>query len=545
MVVSISSIAASSRAGVSSATFSSTPSRADGDACPGLFYQTAAQDGFLTRIRLPGGVLNCAQATLIADVAAQFGQGQVWLTNRANVQLRLPEPEIAPAIVAQLQDLGLAARLPEVDHLRNVMASPTAGIDVAAVMDTSGLVQAIDQYFSSHPELAPLSAKFSVGLDGGEGVSIGDRRNDVWFVATSASQMRLLFGQRDTWLMCSPGNVIELVAAISQMYLEFAPQIPVSVNEHRRSRKPRWGDVVDYLGCDRVCKQLNGRGAFPAPTTTHETNVNEPSETRSGNVKKMAFPAPMTTHETNVDEPSERRSVGAIKLKGAGYAPLRWEQHFDHIGVHDQSQCGLAYVGMIVPLGRLLSNQLHQLSQLAQTYGNGELRLTPWQNLIIPNIPKTRLTEFQQTLESLGFAYDQTHPAGGIVACRGLPGCGASFTETQIDAAKITQHLADSVKLDQPINIHVSGCGKGCAQPSGSDIALMGTEHGYDIYLRDSNQTFGRLLVTSIVPTQLPEVIARIVRRYQRSREPDESFSQFTQRYEIKQLQEIFGLGVS
>ncbi|NJN51579.1 MAG: hypothetical protein HC809_07165 [Gammaproteobacteria bacterium] len=161
----------------------------------------------------------------------------------------------------------------------------------------------------------------------------------------------------------------------------------------------------------------------------------------------------------------------------------------------------------------------------------------------MPHIPTARLAEFQQAFDQLGFSTDQCNPASSIVACRGLPGCGASFTATQIDATSIIQHLAKTTQLDRPINIHVSGCGKGCAQPYGSDIALMGTALGYDVYLRDGNAIFGRLLVAAIAPDQLLEVIVKVVLRYQRSREPDEAFSHFTQRYGIEQLQKNFRVG--
>jgi ferredoxin-nitrite reductase len=112
--------------------------------CPGLFYGTPAQDGFLVRIRTPGGLLNFQQGQAIATLVEQWGSAAIQVTNRANLQIR--SVHIAPTadVFQILQTLGLAAQNPSIDHLRNVMTSPTAGIDSQELIDTRPLVQAID-----------------------------------------------------------------------------------------------------------------------------------------------------------------------------------------------------------------------------------------------------------------------------------------------------------------------------------------------------------------------------------------------------------------
>jgi ferredoxin-nitrite reductase len=449
-----------------------------GDACPGLFYQTVAQDGFLTRIRLPGGRLDGAQAKYLATIAQRYGNGQIWLTNRSNVQLRLSQAALPVDVLARLQALGLAAADARVDHLRNIMASPTAGIDRSALMDVSSLVVAIDDYLSNHPELAPLSAKFSIGLDGGETVSIRDRRNDVWFVAESFDQLRVYFGTDDTGIVVGPADVVGIVATIGRIYLDVAPQI-LGDRTKRKSQKPRWREIVDYLGFDHVIELLSRRGALSAPSNsaTNRQSQNSASKPRSG-----------------VDI---RNSFFAQISEGALPAPLR-------VGINRQARSGLSYVGIVVPLGRLESSQLTDLAQLAETHGNGELRLTPWQNIIIPNIAQP--TELQTDLTQRGYSTDPIHPAAALVACTGSPGCAASFTATQTDAMRISEYLMN--KLDQPVNIHVSGCHKGCAQPYASDIALIGLESGnYDLYVRSGNEIFGELVRSNVAPIDLPQTI--------------------------------------
>jgi ferredoxin-nitrite reductase len=456
------------------------PCGSAGDACPGLFYQTPAQDGFLVRIRVPGGRLQSAQAEYLAAVAQAYGQGQIWLTNRSNVQLRLAQAEMPAAVLAELQALGLAAQDATVDHLRNIMASPTAGIDRAALMDVNPLLVAIADYLSSHSELASLSAKFSIGLDGGEAVSIRDRRNDVWFVAESFDQLRVYFGADDTGIVVGPDNVVGIVAVIGRVYLEILPQISGD-GTRRKSQKPRWREIVDYLGFDRVIELLSHRGAHPAPSNfaTNRSAPNFASKPRSGADIRHSFDAQIP--------------------EGAESAPLR-------VGIHRQAQCDLSYAGIVVPLGRLESSQLTDLAQLAETHGNGELRLTPWQNVIIPNVQQP--IELAIQLTQLGYSTNPIHPAAALVACSGSPGCASSFTATQADAVQIIENL----QIDRPINIHVSGCSKGCAQPYASDIALMGMASGnYDLYVRSGAQIFGELVRSNVAPIDLQQVIQAVL----------------------------------
>ena len=136
--------------------------------CPGLFYATPAQDGAIYRIRTPAGMLTSEQASVVAHFAEQMGDGYLQITNRANLQIRSVHMVAPPPMLSTFQDVGLAAAMSGVDHLRNIMASPTAGIDPQALIDTRPLVTALDHTIVQHEEFAGLPAKFSVGFDGGE-----------------------------------------------------------------------------------------------------------------------------------------------------------------------------------------------------------------------------------------------------------------------------------------------------------------------------------------------------------------------------------------
>jgi sulfite reductase beta subunit-like hemoprotein len=265
-----------------------------------------------------------------------------------------------------------------------------------------------------------------------------------------------------------------------------------------------------------VIELLSPRGAHPAPSQNHASN-----EWRISGPDRLdgEFGVDRLDGELGDDRMDEElvgdRLDGELggdrlgaefggdrlgaKVEGAESAPLR-------VGVHRQVQCDLSYVGIVVPLGRLESSQLIDLAQLAETYGNGELRLTPWQNIIIPNVAQP--IELQAQLTQLGYSTNPIHPAATLVACSGSPGCASSFTATQTDAMRIIENL----QIDRPINIHISGCSKGCAQPYASDIALMGVASGnYDLYVRSGNEIFGELVRSNVAPIDLPQVIQAVM----------------------------------
>ena len=137
----------------------------EANACPGLFYGTAAQDGFLIRLRTPGGWLNSPQGKAIATWLEQW-QTTIQVTNRANLQIRGLQKSPSLEDFQTLQKLGLAAHNPSIDHLRNIMSSPTAGIDCQELIDTRPLVQELDNFIQNYPSIAQLSPKFSIGILG-------------------------------------------------------------------------------------------------------------------------------------------------------------------------------------------------------------------------------------------------------------------------------------------------------------------------------------------------------------------------------------------
>jgi ferredoxin-nitrite reductase len=463
--------------------------------CPGLFYATPARDGILSRIRIPGGIINSQQGHAIAQFAEEFGEGYVHLTNRANLQIRKTQG-ITPEVLTTLQKVGLAATLTEVDHLRNIMASPTAGIDSLELIDTRPLVRELDTYICGHPELKGLSPKFSVAFDGGGAVSICEQKNEIVFRAIALENniyFQLILGDA-TNILLKPKECLSVVIAIAQVYLDNVDQtLP---------RKPRLKHLLQDKGVEWYLQQAERYLPFSL-------------------LKRS--------------KPTLDQSVNS--------------QKYHHLGVHPQRQAGFSYIGIILPLGQLLTKQLHSLTDLAQTYGSGTLRLTPWQNLLISDIPHSSIPHVKDEIEGLGLHWNANHIQSSLVACTGKTGCASSATDTKGQALALADYLNKHITLDVPVKIHFSGCAKSCAYHGKSDITLLGTlfeknktlVEGYHIYVGDEEQAFGRELYTNVCVVELPHRILQVLRVYQIKRgEFDETLGEFTNRYTIAKLRQLF-----
>jgi sulfite reductase beta subunit-like hemoprotein len=683
--------------------------------CPGLFSGSRARDGILSRMRIPGGIVNAQQCETIADLVDRYSIGYLQVTNRANLQIRNLSSAISPEVWQNLQELGLASRCIEVDPIRNIMASPTAGIDRQQLVDTRPLVKAWDNYLQTHPELAELSAKFSVGFDGGESVAIGTFRNDILLTAVESTDseilLRLHLNGGDTGILIQQSQCILVLASLASVYLEYTKNCPLIERKKPRLRHllADWG-IENYLervqqnlpflwqftsctvfknrqdacstntefncgvgilpahfqnrqdacstnsefncgvgilpahfqnrqdgcstnsefncgvgilpahfqnrqdGCSTNSEFDCGAGILPAHFQNRQDGCSTNSEFNCGvgilpahfqnrqdacstntefNCGVGILPAHFQNRQDGCSTNSEfdcgvgilpahfqnRQDGCSINSEfdcGAGILPAHFQnrqdgcstnsefdcgagilpahsisekpiEHYQHLGIHPQQQSGFSYIGIALPLGRLKSQQLRDFANLAQNFGTGILRLTPWQNLLISDIPNHRLDELKKSIARLGFHSSATNLDSCLVACVGSTGCASAMTDTQSDALAMVQDLAQKLKIDRPINIHFSGCQKSCAQHNPIDITLVGiqikqgnqTIAGYDIYAGKTDSPFGRQIFQGVSVEEIADAIAQMLRVYQRFRSPDESLGEFIDRSAIKKLQQL------
>ncbi len=480
----------------------------------GLFFVAPAQESYMCRLRMPGGILTAHQFRGVAKIADDWGGGYADVTTRANLQIREIPAAHGTDVVTGLQDLGILIRGSGADNIRNVTGSPTAGIDPHELTDTRPLARAMHFHILHPREMYGLPRKFNIAFDGGGAISALEDTNDIGFTAVRVGEgkavaagvyYRLQLGgisghkdfAKDEGVLLTPEQCVPVADAIVKVFIEHG--------DRTDRKKARLKYVLDRWG--------------------HEKYVEETE-------KKLGFK--MTRFPLGECEPRP-----AVAKHG-------------HLGVHPQKQAGLFYVGVLLPVGRLQTDQMRGLADIADTFGSGTIRLTVWQNLLVSDIPGEDIPEVKRRIESLGLHWDASNVRGALVACTGNAGCKFAAANTKKHAMEIANYLEPRLTLDHPLNIHVTGCPNSCAQHYLGDIGLLGTGvsvgedmvEGYHIYVGGgygTEQNIGREVFRSVAATDAPTVIEGMLRAYLDHRaSPEDSFYDFVRKLPTDQLKTLF-----
>ena len=471
----------------------------------GLFYVAPAQDSFMLRMRIPGAVLNTYQLRGLAKMAAEMGPDRTDITTRSNLQIRNLQPKDIVKVLNGVRALGMSSRGSGADNIRNITASPITGIDPYELYDVAPLAEAMGNYIFNSRDMYGLPRKFNIAFDNGGSVSVVADTNDIGFIAVRVSEGRdvpagvyfrvLLCGitghqqfATDCGLLLRPDQTVAVAAAMVRVF---------SNNGDRTDRKKaRLKYLVDKWG---VAKFL--------------------SETE----KLLAFPL--------------------IHLALEACEPRGEINRTAHIGVHPQSQPGMNYIGVAVPVGRFPVPQMLAVADIADCFGNGEVRLTVWQNLVIPNVPATMVDAAVAAISEAGLKVEVSAVMGTTVACTGNQGCKYAASDTKTHAVALANFLDERFPIEQPVNLHVTGCNHSCAQHYIGDIGMMGVkvdgEEGYQVSVgggSDADQGLARELIPAIKFTDLPPVLERLFAAYTGQREANETFLSFTRRHSIEDL---------
>jgi ferredoxin-nitrite reductase len=479
----------------------------------GLFYVAPSQDAFMLRLRLPGGVISAAQLGGVADIAERFGGGYAHITTRANLQIREIGAAHTIEVLTAIQELGLTSRGAGADNIRNLTGSPIAGIDPDELIDTRPLTRALYHYILNHREFYGLPRKFNIAFDGGGRLGVLEDTNDIGFAAVTVDDghgvpagvyFRMLLGGitghgdfgRDSGVLLTPEETVPAAAAVVRVF--------IAHGDRTDRRKARLKYLLDAWGLEKF----------------------------------MAEAEPLLPFKWRRAPAAAGRPRGPVAKHG-------------HVGVHPQRQAGLSYVGVAVPVGYLPVAQLRGLADIATRHGSGTVRLTVWQNLIISDVPDGALAAVARDLEALGLSSTPSHIRGALVACTGNIGCKFALSNTKAHALAIGDWLEARVALDQPLNIHLTGCPASCAQIHIGDIGLLATKvdlgddevEGYHVMVgggAGAERTMARDIYHSVPADAVPAKLEAMLRAYLGHRREAESFHAFVNRHEVDALRRLF-----
>jgi ferredoxin-nitrite reductase len=222
--------------------------------------------------------------------------------------------------------------------------------------------------------------------------------------------------------------------------------------------------------------------------------------------------------------------------------------------VHPQRQPDLNWIGVVLPVGKMTGQQVRGLAEIARQFGDGEIRLTVWQNLLISGVRTACVESVEASIEALGLSTKATSIRAGLIACTGNAGCRLALSNTKRDAEEIARWCEPRVQLDTPVNIHLTGCPNSCAQHYVGDIGLLGarvqvsddgdTVEGYHIHVGGGfgpDAGIGREIYHDVKAEDAPTTVERMLKAYLHHRACEqETFFAFTRRHELEALKTMF-----
>ena len=397
----------------------------------GIFYRKQTPGYFMIRIRIPNGISNADQVRAIGEITNRYGRGTLDLTTRQQVQLRWIRIEDMPEVLERLREVGLATLQTGFDNIRGVAGCAVAGLTPNELFDASPAAKAFNERFVGNSQFTNLPRKFNVAITGCTENCTHAASQDLAMVPAvktlGGAEVRgfnvLVGGKmgsggftpaRPLDAFVEPDDAAEVAAAITLVFRDHG-------SREARTRSRLYFLLEDW-GIERFRSEVEARLGYA--------------------------------------------------LTPAG-EDQRGDTTTDHVGVHAQSQPGLNYVGLLVPVGRATGDQMLELARLADACGDG-VRFTTGQNVIVTGVPDSKLEALLQEPLLQELRYQPSAIARGSVSCTGMDYCSLALIETKGYAAQVIADIEASMGCSLPVTVNWSGCPAGCGSHQASDIGLLG-----------------------------------------------------------------------
>lgn len=454
---------------------------------------------FMMRIRTPNGLLTGEQVRTIADLSERYGQSSLDVTTRQNFQLHWLRMEDIPTVWEELESVGLVSQGSCGDNTRTVTGCPVAGVDRHELVDASPLAVAVDRYMNGNPEFANLPRKFKISITGCSHWCTYPEINDIGLTAVRRGH--------------EVGFHLRVGGGLSTR-----PHMAVRLNAF-----VKWDQVLDVVKA--------------------ATGIFRDSDVLRENRHKARLKFLFLDHGWDADrflQEVERR-IG-YRLDPAAPETPPEESYRDHVGLHPQKQPGLHYAGFSIKAGRLTPAQLRRLGDLADRFGNGSLRATAMQNILIPNIPTERLDAFAAEAALVGIPLQASPFHRGTISCTGSEYCKLALVETKAFSDNLASEMERRFPgFGEQVKIHVTGCPNSCGQHWIAELGLQGVTvkengfpvDGFEFFVGGglgAGAAFARRTGYRTTATAVPDALERLFSAYLATRTPGERFQHWVNR---------------
>ncbi|MDR3597447.1 nitrite/sulfite reductase [Clostridium sp.] len=474
----------------------------------GVYEQKPREGYFMMRVRINSGIMKSEQAKVLACIAKDFGRGIANVTTRGAVQFHWVQVEDLPVIFKRLETCGLSSFEACGDCPRTIVGNPLAGVDKDELMDTAEIIEEVNNFFLLNKDFSNLPRKFKISISASIHNAAHAQINDLAFTPA----IKNIDGNEVIGFHVWIGGGLSASPHLAQKLNIFV--------------KPE--DVLNVV--IGVCTIFRDYGYREKRTRA-----------------RLKFLVADWGVEKFQDKLLEL--IGFMPSSGEDKLST-WNASY-YFGVHTQKQVGKNYIGVNLPLGEITSYELFELADISEKYGDGKIRTTLSQNLIITGINDA---DVPSLLERDIFKHLSPTPntfIGYTVSCTGKEFCNLAIVETKERAKKVIEYLDSKIKLDTPIRIHFTGCPNSCGQKHIADISLQGalikTENSCDeaftIWLGgtlNNNGKFAENLNYRVKSTDAHLVLEKIVLFFKNNRFENEAFNEFVSRIGIDEIKKIY-----
>ncbi|WP_373230846.1 nitrite/sulfite reductase [Cohnella sp.] len=471
----------------------------------GVYQQKPNNGHFMMRVRIPGGILTSVQARELAAIGRDYGRDLIDVTTRQAIQYHWLEIEHMPDIFNRLEAVGMSAFEACGDCPRTIVGNPLAGIDPNELFDTTPWLNQLEEFFLGNRDFSNLPRKYKMSIS-----------TNIYNSAHAEIQC----------LAFTPAS--KVIDGVEVLGFHVMVGGGLSAKPHLARQLDMFVKPEDML-----------KVAIGVTTLFRDHGYRE--KRHYARLKYLVAEWGIEKfQEMLVELIGPMPSLGDDRTVGWNAA------YFD--GVHPQNTPGLNYVGLNVPVGRTNSAEFDQLADLADKYGDGSIRTTVSQNLMLSGVSDDKIEALLQEPVLQRLTPNPNLFMSRTVSCTGNEFCNLAIVETKEYARRVAAYLDEHVKLDEPVRIHFIGCPNSCGQKHIADIGLQGslikTPDGmvdaYDIAVGGTlgpGAKFNTALKGRVRGDNVNNVLEQIINFYKDTRLVGESFHQFVERVGIESMQ--------
>jgi sulfite reductase (NADPH) hemoprotein beta-component len=521
-------------------------------------YGQRQPEASMLRAKLPQGVLDGAQLRALADVADRYSRGFGHVTTRQNMQFHFMRLADVDRAMARLAEAGITTREACGNAVRNVTACPLAGVSRDEAFDVAPYAEALTRHLLRHPLSSTLPRKFKIGFEGCAEDHALTAINDLGFRALLSPGGERAFrvtAGGGTAILCTSGSVLceALPAADILDVAEAVLRVFSRLGDYQHRQRNRMKFLIKSLGWDRF------RGEFEAALAELRAGASRPVlDDASFGVESepigLRTAAPRPEHVADRVESAALRGPGlqpqprpVLRVVDAAYA--RWIE----TNVLPQKQAGYAVAAVTLPLGDVTGAQLRILAELAAAYGDGTVRTTLDQDLLMRWVRHEALPELYRRLAAAGLGEAEASTSANVTSCPGAEACRLAVTQSRGLGRLLAERMAsrpDLVAAAPDLKLKISGCPNGCGQHHVAGLGFQGSLRRvggravpqYFVMVGggvDSDGAhFGRT-AAKIPARRVPEAVERLIALYARDRRDGESAAGFLRRVELARVKEL------